>query len=104
MASSPESSHELLVSSDDKDCGQEFLWHLHRLATEYGPEGVRKLTSLHGDFWMYEQRPHPVHPSRLHRENGAVRLHLRHLAHIGGSSSEKPPARTTERDAKNVGA
>jgi hypothetical protein len=59
---------------------------------------------LHRACWMSEQRPQPVQPSQLHRENGAVKFQRKHRKQIGGSASVNPPTRTTERDAKNVGA
>ncbi len=37
-------------------------------------------TSLHCASWMYMLRPHPVQPSRLHLENGAMRFHTQENA------------------------
>jgi hypothetical protein len=102
-----ESGNELLVAPDREHSRQKLLRHLGVKPCYQdgrGQEGLERLTSPQQACRMYEQRPHPVHPSWLHRENGAVRFHRRHLTQMGGSSSENPPARTTEREAKNVGA
>jgi hypothetical protein len=53
---------------------------------------------------MYKQWLQLPQPLQLHRESGAMKFHLRHLRKMGESFSENVPVRTTELEARRVGA